>query len=41
MIAGAPLLFALGAGRELGERVAARLDVPPAAQDSLPAASSR
>ena len=33
MIAGAPLLFALGAGRELGERVAARLDLPLAAHE--------
>ena len=33
MIAGAPLLFALGAGREPGERVAARLDLPLAAHE--------
>jgi ribose-phosphate pyrophosphokinase len=33
MIGGAPLLFALGAGRELGERVAASLDLPLAAHE--------
>jgi ribose-phosphate pyrophosphokinase len=33
MIAGAPLLFALGASRELGERVASRLGLPLAAHE--------